>query len=404
MNRFIKILFIVLVAELVLGGGGRLTTYGPISLRMILFSLALITTAIHFVKGRRISSDYVQLLIFFSLVAVAGLIIGISSGANRTFWWEDIKPLLYFLILPFFSIAVTDVSVIERTSSLIKASGLIQALAFFIVLLLIHLHIIPFLSLYHILISTEEFFFRGELTFTYKGFLFLCIGLLFFHFTGSKYKFLFMGVILIAILFTVTRGFWVALLGTYSVYYFTKSASSLKVKAVLFALCGLAIIIGGKALVGKTSEAIDQVNSENITTQNTPPKATLLGDRTYSDDGRFQQIKEVARSVTFSSVLIGHGFGNGVPSRPVHMEISYLEIFHKQGLLGLAFWTYLFWLLIKKYRHTSESGFSDAFFFSSLFIFIQSLTNQYINNPIGLSMILLAIVCLDVMKKDTHLK
>ncbi len=404
MNRCTKILFLVLVAELALGGGGRLTAFGPISLRMILFSLALLTTVFYLVKGKRIPSDYVGLLVFFAIVSAIGLIVGISSGAERTFWWQDIKPLLYFLILPFFAVAITDKAYIECTSSLLKISGIVQAVAFVIVLLLIHLHIIPFLSLYKVFISTEEFFFRGELTFTYKGFLFLCISFLFLHFTDSKHKILLMGLILVAILLTVTRGFWLALLGTYSIYYFTRNSSFSKLKSVLFALFALAVVFGGKAFVGKTSETIDRVQLQNSDIQNSAPKATLLGDRTYSDDGRFQQINEVAKSVTFTSALIGHGFGNGVTSRPIHMEISYLEIFHKQGLMGLALWAYLFWLLFKKYRAAPESGVREAFFFSSLFIFIQSLTNQYINNPIGLSMILLSFVCLDVLKKDTILK
>ncbi|PZR20282.1 MAG: hypothetical protein DI539_11250 [Flavobacterium psychrophilum] len=401
MNRFTTILFFALVAELALGGGGRLTAFGPISLRMILFSLALLTTLFHLVKGEKIPPDYTRLLLFFALASAAALIMGISSGAERTFWWQDIKPLLYFLILPFFALAVKDITYIERTSTLLKTAGVLQALAFIAVLLLIHLHIIPFLSLYKAFLRTEEFFFRGELTFTYKGFLFLSIAFLFLHFTESKYKLLLMGLVLVALLLTVTRGFWLALLGTYSVYYFTRTVSSSKIKAALFALCALAVIFGGKALVGKTSETIDRVQSQNTGIPISSPKATLLGDRAYSDNGRLQQITEVAKSITPTSALIGHGFGNGVTSRPVHMEISYLEIFHKQGILGLALWAYLFWLLFKKYRAAPESGFREAFFFSALFIFIQSLTNQYINNPIGLSMILLSMVCLDVLKKET---
>ena len=211
-----------------------------------------------------------------------------------------------------------------------------------------------------------------------------------------------MGILLIAILFTVTRGFWLALLATYAVYYFTKSTSS-KVKSFAFVVLAIGIVAGGKALVGKTSQLIDEVRSDRIETSGTPPKSTLLGDRNYSDEGRLQQIKEVATQVTFGSALWGHGFGNGVTSRPVHMEISYLEILHKQGLPGLALWAGLLWLLITKYNAAQPGGLRDAFFFSSLFTFIQSLTNQYINNPIGLSMILLSLVCLDVLRKRSEL-
>jgi hypothetical protein len=76
------------------------------------------------------------------------------------------------------------------------------------------------------------------------------------------------------------------------------------------------------------------------------------------------------------------------------MEISYLEIFHKQGLIGLAFWASLAGAIFHQYLQAGPSAETDAFFYSSLFIFIESLTNQYINNPIGMSILLLSLVCL----------
>jgi len=402
MKRFTTGLFFLLITEIALGGGGRLIAFGPVSLRMILFTLALLVSVFYFVSGKKIPKDYIYLLIFFSIVSLVGILIGISSRANPSLLWEDIKPLLYFLILPFFYFTITDLKSLEQISLVLKVTGILLALAFFVVLLLIHLHIVPFLSIYKVFLATGEFFFRGELTFTYKGFLFLCISFLFFHFTGGQYKFLFMTLLLIAILLTVTRGFWLAMLGTYSVYYFTKGDWNFRMKAVLFASLAAGVISLGQFMIAKTSETIDQLKSENSPSKASLPRKTLLGDRSYSDDGRFQQIREVTVEATAFSVLVGHGFGNGITARPVHMEISYLEIIHKQGILGLAFWVYLFWLLFKKYRSAPQNGLRDAFFFSSLFIFLQSLTNQYMNNPIGLSVILLSMVCLDVLQNPNN--
>jgi len=399
MKRLTTILFFLLIIEIAIGGGGRLTAIGPVSLRMILFVLALLISAFYFIRGRKIPADYTSLLVFFSIASIIGILIGLSSGANRSLLWEDIKPLLYFLILPFFYFAVSDIKILNQTASVFKVSGIVLTAAFFAILLSIHLHLIPFLSLYKPLILTEEFFFRGELTFTYKGFLFLCIGFLFFHFTGGKYKALFMTLLCMAILFTVTRGFWLALFSTYAFYYFVKPNLNVRVKGILFASLAITIVLQGQVMITKTSKTIDQLRSTNSSAVNLPPRNNLLGDRAYSDKGRFQQIKEVMAEVTPLSILIGHGFGNGIPARPVHMEISYLEIIHKQGILGLAFWACLFWLLFKKYRSAPESGLRDAFFFSSLFIFLQSLTNQYMNNPIGLSVILLSMVSLDMLQK-----
>jgi hypothetical protein len=82
------------------------------------------------------------------------------------------------------------------------------------------------------------------------------------------------------------------------------------------------------------------------------------------------------------------------------MEISYLEIFHKQGILGLIFWSYVFTLLVKRYLSAKKTDVAHAFFYGTLFVFFQSLTNQFINNPIGLSMLLVTLVVLDVLRKD----
>ena len=80
------------------------------------------------------------------------------------------------------------------------------------------------------------------------------------------------------------------------------------------------------------------------------------------------------------------------------MEISYLEIFHKQGIVGLACWSVILFSLIKLYKAGArdETSIRTVFFLSGLFVFFQSLTNQYINNPIGLGMILIVIVSLNV--------
>jgi hypothetical protein len=260
----------------------------------------------------------------------------------------------------------------------------------------IHSGIIAFLDLYHSVIDTGEFFFRGELTFVYKGFLFLCIAFLFFHFTGKNKRGIWMTVLGIAIALTVTRGFWFALFATYAVFYFSIS----KLRMLIFSFLAISVLLFGQIAISQTSRIIYAFGAQPDNSKIDSKKSVLLGDRLHSDEGRIQQVKEVVQQTTIISTLIGHGFGIGIKSRPVHMEISYLEIFHKQGLLGLAFWLLVFGQLILKYQGSKKDGFSQAFFLSGLLVFIQSLTNQYVNNPIGLSIVLLSIVCLDVSKKE----
>lgn len=406
-DRFGSLLLSAILFELMLGGGGRLTALGPISLRMILFAAALVLTVFYFLTGKKLTRDYTTLLAFFSSVLGLGLVIGLIHGSEKALWWEDVKPLLYVFILPFFyfSIAGRDA---ERISGIIQACGLILALLFFAALVAIHTGFVPFLTFYHFVLPTEEFFFRGELTFFYKGFLYLPISFIFIQMSGKR-KWWLIPVVL-ALLLTFTRGFWFALLATYCVYLgFALFARFSYPKFLHFVLCLLATVIilaKSQFLIASASQWIDSLNKENElpqVEQRDAPTDTkklnprLLGDRAYSDDSRWRQVRQVLREMDLQSVLLGHGFGQGIPIRPIHMEISYLEIFHKQGIIGLFFWLYLLILLYRKYRE-ADGVLREPFFFGALFVFIQSTTNQFVNNPIGLAMVLVSLVCLDKLK------
>lgn len=398
MNKLISVLFTVTLFELMLGGGGRLVAWGGVSLRMILFSFALFIVGIQILRKQRISKEYWVLSFAFLIVLLIGLLRGLMSGADRAFWWEDVKPLLYFFILPFFGYAIQGRVTIESVAHIIKRSGILLSGIFIVLLILIHTGVIPFLDFYHTVLRTQEFFFRGELTFFYKAFIYICIAFLFVHFSEDKYKYSLLILLAIGILLSFTRGFLFAIALTYASYYFLKSSF---VRVTIFVFISLSVVLIGQLAISQGSQAIDQLTNRQEYSQGEKnnPNPNLLGNRAYADEGRFQQIKEVAQQADFSTLLIGHGFGIGIPARPVHMEISYLEIFHKQGLIGLLFWGYLLWALFIKYKDATPDGLSDSFFVGSLFVYFQSLTNQYINNPIGLSMILLSFVCLDQLKK-----
>lgn len=120
-----------------------------------------------------------------------------------------------------------------------------------------------------------------------------------------------------------------------------------------------------------------------------------LGDKSGSDSARFVQIDQVLSNVNPISFFIGHGFGIGVPIRPRGMELSLLEIFHKQGLLGLSFWFGMFIYIFLMYSNIKNKDYKKKalpFLLSVIFIILQSGTNPYMNNPIGLSMILITLV------------
>src|SRR5882672_10516475 len=205
LSRLRSIFFYVLLTELCLGGG-RLISWGPVSLRMVLFAIAMIITVISFARGRRISRDYQILVYLFLFMICIGLVVGLISRAKPSAWWEDIKPLLYFLILPFFVYSLEDNPDAIRSGipKTFKIAGIAQAISFIILLFLIHGGVIPFQSFYWGLIYTGELFFRGEISFVYKGFIFFCVAFLFIDFTGGRRKWIWESILIFAIILTIT--------------------------------------------------------------------------------------------------------------------------------------------------------------------------------------------------------
>src|SRR5687768_3116642 len=171
LNKITRGLLVLLLFELFLGGGGRLTAIGPISLRMILFSAALAVTVIHLAKGTRIDNRYIQLLGLFTVMLIIGVAMGFFVGAEKKMLWEDIKPLLYFYLLPFFSIAISNEGDLKMIRNIIIYAAGIMALIFLTILCLFWTGAVKFIDFYHLTNSTGEFFFRGQYSLFYKGFI-----------------------------------------------------------------------------------------------------------------------------------------------------------------------------------------------------------------------------------------
>src|SRR5688572_29490275 len=130
LNKITTGLLVVLLIELFLGGGGRLTAVGPISLRMILFSSAIVITLIHLGMGARINKKYLHLMGLFTLMLIIGVAIGLIVGAEKKMLWEDVKPLLFFYLLPFFSIAISKEGDLKRIGKIILYVAGIMAFIF----------------------------------------------------------------------------------------------------------------------------------------------------------------------------------------------------------------------------------------------------------------------------------
>ena len=365
------ILFLTLY-ELALMGSGQILKIGPLTLRMLLF---IITTFIYLfvvILSGKLEAYFAKLVGVFTILIAIGVIVAKINGNPLPLILEDLKPLIYFYSILFFSLMIKDAQTIQSVNRVMQNSAIILAVVYIALLLGLFTGLIDFKKAYALLDSTGEVFFRGETSFFYKGFLYLCTGM-FFFINRITFKNLFiMALLLSAIILTFTRGFlisFVIVAAIYVIVFYHRKMVSLAVVA-----------IGALCVYLYAGTYID-----------------ALGDKSESDSFRITQAIQVKDAIDPFSFFVGHGFGKGVAIRPEHMEISYLEIFHKQGVIGLFFWLGILSVLFFLYNKAERSGNKQTalpYLLASIFVFLQSFTNPYLNNPIGMSVIIISLVVL----------
>lgn len=381
-----RILFFVIFTELILGGGGRLLEVGGFTLRILMFlSILPISLLLVYIKKIPIDRNLVLIVLFQLFLLLLSSIIGIANHASLDAIYEDIKPQIFILFIFYAVYSFSDIKNVQRLITFVKIYSLLMGCIHITVFILLQANAIEFRSLWMLINNQEnisgEFFFRGEYGFfAYKGYIYLPIGVFFWERYGKSLtqKYLAITILIIASILTGTRGYIVFVMLIYCINYLLKSSKKTILRNILI-ITGAVLI----SLIGLYIVSLDR--GENAIDE--------------SDQLRASQLQEVFDATTIYSTIWGNGLGIGVPIRPVHMEIAYLEIFHKQGVLGLSFWVLLLLFIYKKYKDVKSEG--KPFWFSCLFVYTISVSNPYINNPIGLTVIIFSIFCMDTIIK-TH--
>ena len=385
-NKYIRYFCYVMLFELfLLGSGQDLPLAGGLTLRWLNFFIGVGASVYMFVR----SDDFPKSILAFILVYTAQLLIGwmlaFVFDSEMDYLMVDFKPLIYFYIVLFFYYMMTSELMIKRVVDI-----LLLCVKIMTVLYLIYMTLTDVLGLfsmtgenYQSVDDSGSFMFRGiGSSLFYKGFVYLPIGALGFFW---RKQYVWMALSILAIYFTYTRGLYVLLaFGLLAFYLKTHEVN-------IFKIVGLMLVV---LLLYEVAEVLEIFQFDD----------TYLENREESDSVRLITIDQVFDRITWWSLLIGHGFGQGVPERPAHMEISYLDIFHHQGLFGLAFWVALF-IAILKYGNSVVGKFKEeaAFFMTAaMMIFLQSCFNPYINNSIGMSITLLAFVICYRLSQDEY--
>ena len=206
-SRLVYLLGICTVIEAVLFGSGQLLKAGPLTVKMILYMSCLCVSAWICVRLRpRFDSTDVRLIILYFLLFLLDIGLGLVNQAPGGALVEDIKPLSYFFIFPFFLVFITSMRTVDRINSLFRYLPLIMAVIYLVYLMAVsYLGIFTFGQAYESAGQESDFMFRGKSgELFYKGFIFLPIGMMFWV---EEKKILPVIIIAIAIYYTRTRGF-----------------------------------------------------------------------------------------------------------------------------------------------------------------------------------------------------
>lgn len=370
---FLKLLIFPILYEIILGGSGRMFEVGPVTLRMIFFVVALFLSIFYygiFPNKDKTASNFLLLFIFVLLV---GISVGMLNGAKIELILEDVKALIFFLIIIFFSIVIHSIKDIDKVISIVKKGSLVLGIIYLTIVMMLFTQRINFSSFYESQSKSGEILFRTEFLFFYKGFLYLCVGFFFFILKDGIWNKIGAALLYLCICLTLTRGF--ILFTTLILGYYVLFVNKRVFPKIIILVIGFLLFL----------YALPILYNE-------------VGDKSESDSIRLMQINEVIENINPLSFFVGHGFGNGTELRPIHMEIAFLEIFQKQGVIGLLFWMVLLGYIFKNYLKLKNKYFKERalpFLLSTLFVYMQSFTNPFINNSIGMSITLISLIVIN---------
>ena len=102
-----------------------------------------------------------------------------------------------------------------------------------------------------------------------------------------------------------------------------------------------------------------------------------------------------------SMLIFGRGMGALIGERG-RIEMTYPEVFYKQGGIGLLLWGAVLLVNFMAFLRVRESMRQQALVFhlAALFVYFATATNTFLTGSIGMSIVLISTVVLLVMNKS----
>lgn len=375
------LLLLIIIFEVSFGGGGRLIDLGYVSPRMYLFVCALIYCIYGYLKfSVKPAYEFLIMVIVFAVLMSLSLLISLYKHIPISAIASDIKPMFWFICLLFFSVTIKDIKHIQYITTVIKLSGLLLSLMFLLLFSIWKLGFVSFSDVMGLLNPLHdpklEFYFRGEMTFFFKAIIYVAATVFFSLFETNTYKrMLYIVLMLLTIAFTLTRGVWLSVFLALALYCFWKYKDENIFKSIILSLFLLFCGVCGVLFISEILPSVQHSNTIRL-----------------KDMLHFNELFSV------NSALFGNGLGAEILGRN-QIEINYINIFYKQGILGLVFWLFPLVYIYKQSNKLNDKALFLAmpFILSTLFVYIVSMTNPFLTNPIGMTIVLVTMVVTRVL-------
>lgn len=381
----IESLYTITLAEAVLGGGGRLLGFGPLTARMLFFgacvALWLLTLASRKANldGQHLAGGLIACFIATHLPA---LCLDLLHGASALRIIEEIRPLLFLCLAPFVAMALTRLEMAQRSASMIVFGGSLVALTTILIQAALALDLLSQEWFYDWTWDSGELFFRNDILFFYKGHFYVALALVFAIILRPRWWVVFAVILSIALAASLTRG--------------------------LIAACIFSVLLGltierrylAVLLIGGLGGALFVLNFE-------PIWAAFFNDpsRNISLTARISDMRSFTEGYDLRRLIIGEGFTKPLNNRN-NVENSYLWAIWRFGILGLFFWVTPFLISAYFYRNIYINEINrklgTAFFCGIVMMYLVTATNPFINNSIGIVYTLIAMFSLRRLDVDGH--
>lgn len=431
-NRFEKILLSLFFIELAIGGGGRLLEVGPLSIRQIIFILILCTFALRVITQKKFFDSNVNVFIsrdnttLFVYGLIAWFFVSTAVGIMQHHPMDII--IMDLLRVAFIGLYFPLAYYISDTRY--KKEWVIEIIkwsALFVALFTIGIDITGKFILkdnfseFYLWINDvfrDDLFFRPSRGIFYKSHLFVMFGLIiiFHQVLNKKISFVNVANILlctISIIWSETRGlllgFLVAVvfIACIDSYIFVRPIKGLlnkflgafskpnvyKIFACISVMVLVPLLFTSMTQARFPDEQVSKTKTSHTIRKTKPKKEADVSVATRVV--LFTESKKIILSSP-QAFLFGTGYGTQIGDRLTGIEMSFLDIWVEQGLLGVFLWLALplatFTNFYRYYRLKGNISYDNIALMACLVaLLLLTNINPFINNPIGIGFLVFVV-------------